>query len=77
MINEFEFSDFYFLNDVNVNNRMSSDEISALQLSYEEAILPESVIKISGMSDDEEDVIYTYAKFFEILDEEGLSGLVK
>lgn len=73
MRNEFEFSDCYFLNEVNVNNQMSSEEISAIQDSYS---TEDSVIEISGMSEKEGSVIYTYEKFLEILDTQGLEGLV-
>jgi len=76
MKNEFEFTDLYFLTDVNVNNRLSSDELSVLQDSYVKNVLPPDVIKISGASDDEDPVIYTYAKFLEILDSQGLDGLI-
>lgn len=76
MKNEFELTDFFFLTDINVNNRMSSDELSALHDSYARDVLPDEVIKISGASEDENPVIYTYAKFLEILDTQGLSGLI-
>lgn len=76
MKNEFELTDFFFLNDINVNNRMSSEELSVLQDSYARDVLPDDVIKISGASEDENSVIYTYAKFLEIMDTEGFSGLI-
>ena len=47
MKNEFEFSDFYFLNDINVNNRMSSDELSALYDSMAQDSIPDDLIEIS------------------------------
>ncbi len=76
MKNEFEFSDFYFLNDINVNNRMSSDELSALYDSMAQDSIPDDLIEISDSTDKGNSVIYTYAKFLEILDTKGLSGLV-
>ncbi len=73
---EFELTDFYFLNDINVNNRLSSDELSALQDSFSQNAIPDDVIEISDASGERNPVIYTYAKFLEILDTKGLSGLV-
>ncbi len=73
---EFELTDFYFLNDINVNNRLSSDELSALQESFSQNAIPDDVIEISDASGERNPVIYTYAKFLEILDTKGLSGLV-
>ncbi len=76
MNKEFEFSDFYFLNDINVNNRMSSEELSALYESMAKDSVPDQLIEISDASDKEHSVVYTYAKFLEILDTKGLAGLV-
>ena len=73
---EFELTDFYFLNDINVNNRLSSDELSALQESFSQNAIPDDVIEISDASGERNPVIYTYDKFLEILDTKGLSGLV-
>ena len=73
---EFELTDFYFLNDINVNNRLSSDELSALQESFSHNAIPDDAIEISDASGERNPVIYTYAKFLEILDTKGLSGLV-
>ena len=73
---EFELTDFYFLNDINVNNRLSSDELSALQESFSQNAIPDDVIEISDASGERNPVIYTYAIFLEILDTKGLSGLV-
>ncbi len=74
--NEFDLTDFYFLNDINVNNRMSSEELSALQDSFAQNAVPDDVIEISDASGEKNPVSYTYAKFIEILDTKGLSGLV-
>ena len=73
---EFELTDFYFLNDINVNNRFSSEELSALHDSFSMNAIPDDVIEISDASGERNPVIYTYAKFLEILDTKGLSGLV-
>lgn len=73
---EFEFSDFYFLTDINVNNRLSSEELSALADSMAKKAPAEQLIEISDASDQENSIVYTYAKFLEILDTKGLGGLV-
>lgn len=72
MSREFDFIDLYYLNDATEQAHGSSE------ISLEEDIasmnIPRELIEISDLS--EESVTYTYAKFFEILDEQGLEGLV-
>ena len=74
--NEFDLTDFFFLRDINVNNRLSSEELSALQESFAKNAIPDDLIEISDASGDRNPIVYTYAKFLEILDTKGLSGLV-
>ena len=75
MNKEFDLSEFSFLHDINVNNRLSSEELSALQDSYSQNAIPDDLIEISDVSG-KGSVVYTYAKFLEVLDTKGLSGLV-
>jgi len=74
---EFDLTDFFFLNDVNVNNRMSSEELSAVQdsLTRNNVSAADDVIEISDESGEKNPVTYTYAKFIEILETKGLAGL--
>ena len=72
MNNEFDFIDLYYLNDAAdvapVNTEVSlAEDIAAMKSAQD-------IIEISDMS--ETTVSYTYAKFFEVLDEQGLEGLV-
>lgn len=74
MSHEFDFIDLYYLNDLSSTKSISSD------ISLEEDILAMKsamdVIKISDIETDDTDVTVTCAKFLEILDAEGLEGLV-
>ncbi|MBR6098168.1 hypothetical protein IKP85_00305 [bacterium] len=72
MSTEFDFIDLYYLNDAAdvapVNSEISlAGDIAAMKSAHD-------VIEISDMS--ETKIAYTYAKFFEVLDEQGLEGLV-
>lgn len=74
MSHEFDFIDLYYLNDLNNSNPVSPE------LSLEEDVAAfksaMNVIRISDGDDAEENVTFTYSKFLEILDNEGLEGLV-
>lgn len=64
MNREFDFIDLYYLNDI-------TSEASVAQPK-----LTDEVIEISAFDEPENVVNCTYAKFLEILDTEGLEGLV-
>ena len=71
MNREFDFIDLYYLNDT--NNEVPTEDFAF----FEEGAIAKApeVIKISGATE-EDSVAYTYAKFLEILDTQGLEGLV-
>lgn len=74
MSHEFDFIDLYYLNDLNASQPLTTEisldkDISAMKSALD-------VIKISDIEKDDTDVSVTCAKFFEILDNEGLEGLV-
>lgn len=74
MSREFDFIDLYYLNDINDSIHTSAEisldnDINAMKSAMD-------VIKISDMEEGESDLTYTYAKFLEILDTQGLEGLV-
>ena len=73
---EFDFSDLNFISETNANTAVSSDNHINFNESFELNTMPKDCIEISDAGEDTIPVVYTYAKFFEILDNEGLSGLV-
>ena len=64
MNREFDFIDLYYLNDITTDESASQPKIA------------DEVIEISAFDEPENTVTCTYAKFLEILDTEGLEGLV-
>lgn len=74
MNREFDFIDLYHLNDLNSQSQKSSELAFDEEIpTLDSAML---VIKISDGDDAEDNLTCTYAKFLEILDTEGLEGLV-
>ncbi len=76
MNREFEFSDFYFVNNVDMDAEVKSDDISAICESLAKANVSEQLIEISDASGKESSIMCTYAKFLEILDSDSLETLV-
>ena len=64
MNKEFDFIDLYYLNDITTDESASQPKMA------------EDCIEISAFDDPESVVSCTYAKFLEILDTQGLEGLV-
>lgn len=73
---EFEFSNLYYLNGTNVNNKMSSADLMAIDESRGINNTMNDVIQIYDSENDTNPISYTYAKFIETLAEYGLSGFV-
>ena len=76
MNKEFEFPNLYFLEETNINNKMSSEDLFAIDESLNAESSLNSVIEISDADNDSVSVAYTYAKFLETLDQFGLEGFV-
>jgi hypothetical protein len=73
MSKEFDFIDLYYLNDITDTKKETTDFSLFDEVPINKA---SNLIEISGTSD-EDSVSYTYDKFLEILDTQGLEGLVR
>ena len=73
MNKEFEFSNLHFLNGTNLNNKMSSEDLIAIDESKHNSDL----IEIYDAEKGGDPVVYTYEKFLETLDKFGLSAFAK
>lgn len=74
MNREFDFIDLYYLNDVS-EPAIIPEDFTIFEDNLKSS-LASDVIKITDDSEVSDDVVYTYAKFMEILDTQGLEGLV-
>lgn len=72
MSKEFDFIDLYYLNDITEPKKETSDFSLFDEMPSNKAV---NFIEISG--DNEDSVTYTYDKFIEVLDTQGLEGLVR
>ena len=73
---EFDFSNLYFLNDTNINNKMSSEDLYAIDESKNISNSIKNVIEIFDETPGSNHLSYTYVKFLETLAEFGLEGFV-
>ena len=74
MSREFNFIDLYYLNDLSDSTHKSSEISLDADTNFMKSTM--DVIRISDIEKGESDLTYTYAKFLEILDTQGLDGLV-
>ena len=70
MNKEFDFIDLYYLNDI--SNKPITEDLSFMENPELES--PQKYIRIMD-TDNIDTVTYTYDKFIEILDTQGLEGL--
>ena len=76
MNTEFDFSNLLFLNDTNINNKMSSDDLFAIDESINASNSIDNVIEIYDETPGSNHTRYTYEKFLETLEKFGLEGFV-
>ena len=77
MNKEFEYSNLCFLNGTNVNNKMSSEDLIAIDESKHSSERQNEVIEIYDAEKGGDPVVYTYEKFLETLDKFGLEAFAK
>ena len=76
MITEFDFSNLHFLTDTNVNNKMSSADLYAIDESKNVSNSINNIIEIFDETPGSNHIRYTYEKFIETLEKFGLEGFV-